>query len=101
VLAFFSMVVAAAEVVVGLAIIVSIYRRQRSVDVDEVRELRPRSLCSRANATSVRFTAFSCSSTDMKIRSALRLINTPTVPSANSTPARIRKYAIGVLTAPP
>jgi NADH-quinone oxidoreductase subunit K len=40
VLAFFSMVVAAAEVVVGLAIIVSIYRRHRSVDVDEVRELR-------------------------------------------------------------
>jgi NADH-quinone oxidoreductase subunit K len=39
VLAFFSMVVAAADVV-GLAIIVSIYRRQRSVDVDEVRELR-------------------------------------------------------------
>ena len=35
VLAFFSMVVAAAEVVVGLAIIVSIYRRRRSVDVDE------------------------------------------------------------------
>jgi NADH-quinone oxidoreductase subunit K len=40
VLAFFAMVVAAAEVVVGLAIIVSIYRRRRSVDVDEVRELR-------------------------------------------------------------
>ena len=40
VLAFFSMVVAAAEVVVGLAIIVAIYRRRRSVNVDEVRELR-------------------------------------------------------------
>jgi NADH-quinone oxidoreductase subunit K len=40
VLAFFSMVVAAAEVVVGLAIIVAIYRRRRSVDVDDVRELR-------------------------------------------------------------
>jgi NADH-quinone oxidoreductase subunit K len=40
VLAFFSLVVAAAEVVVGLAIIVSIYRRRRSVDVDEVREMR-------------------------------------------------------------
>ena len=40
VLAFFSMVVAAAEVVVGLAIIVSIYRRRRSVDVDDVREMR-------------------------------------------------------------
>ena len=39
-LAFFSMVVAAAEVVVGLAIIVAIYRRRRSVDVDDVRELR-------------------------------------------------------------
>ena len=40
VLAFFSMVVAAGEVVVGLAIIVAIYRRRRSVDVDDVRELR-------------------------------------------------------------
>jgi NADH-quinone oxidoreductase subunit K len=40
VLAFFSLVVAAAEVVVGLAIIVAIYRRRRSVDVDDVRELR-------------------------------------------------------------
>ncbi len=40
VLAFFSMVVAAAEVVVGLAIIVSIYRRRRRVDVDDVREMR-------------------------------------------------------------
>ncbi|MDP9300402.1 MAG: NADH-quinone oxidoreductase subunit NuoK [Actinomycetota bacterium] len=40
VLAFFSMVVAAAEVVVGLAIIVAIYRRRRSVDIDDVRELR-------------------------------------------------------------
>ena len=40
VLAFFSMVVAAAEVVVGLAIIVAIYRRRRNVDVDDVRELR-------------------------------------------------------------
>jgi NADH-quinone oxidoreductase subunit K len=40
VLAFFSMVVAAAEVVVGLAIIVSIYRSRRSVDVDDARELR-------------------------------------------------------------
>jgi NADH-quinone oxidoreductase subunit K len=40
VLAFFSMVVAAAEVVVGLAIIVSVYRRSGSVSVDDVRELR-------------------------------------------------------------
>ena len=40
VLAFFSMVVAAAEVVVGLAIIVSVYRRRRSIDVDDVREMR-------------------------------------------------------------
>lgn len=39
VLAFFSMVVAAAEVVVGLAIIVSVYRRRRSVDVDGARSL--------------------------------------------------------------
>ena len=40
IVAFFSMVVAAAEVVVGLAIIVSIYRRRQSVNVDDVRELR-------------------------------------------------------------
>ena len=40
VLAFFSMVVAAAEVVVGLAIIVSIYRRRATVNVDDARELR-------------------------------------------------------------
>ena len=40
VLAFFSMVVAAAEVVVGLAIIVSVYRRNRSVDVDRAEALR-------------------------------------------------------------
>jgi NADH-quinone oxidoreductase subunit K len=40
IVAFFSMVVAAAEVVVGLAIIVALYRRRRSVDVDEVRGLR-------------------------------------------------------------
>jgi NADH-quinone oxidoreductase subunit K len=40
IVAFFSMVVAAAEVVVGLAIIVSIYRRRQTVDVDEARELR-------------------------------------------------------------
>ena len=37
VLAFFSMVVAAAEVVVGLAIIVAMYRRRRTVDVDDAR----------------------------------------------------------------
>ena len=40
VLAFFSMVVAAAEVVVGLAIIVTLYRRRRSADVDDARLLR-------------------------------------------------------------
>ena len=40
IIAFFSMVVAAAEVVVGLAIIVSMYRRRQSVNVDEARELR-------------------------------------------------------------
>ena len=39
VLAFFSMVVAAAEVVVGLAIIVAVYRRARTVNVDAAREL--------------------------------------------------------------
>jgi NADH-quinone oxidoreductase subunit K len=40
VLAFFSMVVAAAEVVVGLAIIVAIYRRRHSANVDDVNLLR-------------------------------------------------------------
>ena len=40
VLAFFSMVVAAAEVVVGLAIIVSLYRQRRSADVDDANLLK-------------------------------------------------------------
>jgi NADH-quinone oxidoreductase subunit K len=40
VLAFFSMVVAAAEVVVGLAIIVAVYRRRRTADVDDVSLLK-------------------------------------------------------------
>ncbi len=40
VLAFFSMVVAAAEVVVGLAIIVTLYRMRRSADVDAASLLR-------------------------------------------------------------
>jgi len=35
VLAFFSMVVAAAEVVVGLAIIVSIFRKRTTINVDD------------------------------------------------------------------
>jgi NADH-quinone oxidoreductase subunit K len=39
-LAFFVMVVAAAEVVVGLAIIVTMYRMRRSVDVDRAQALR-------------------------------------------------------------
>ena len=40
VLAFFSMVVAAAEVVVGLAIIVSIFRRRVSANVDDISLLK-------------------------------------------------------------
>lgn len=40
VLAFFSMTVAAAEVVVGLAIIVSLYRKRRSTDVDDANLLK-------------------------------------------------------------
>jgi len=40
VLAFLSMVVAAAEVVVGLAIIVAVYRRRRSANVDDVSLLK-------------------------------------------------------------
>ena len=38
--AFFTMVVAACEVVVGLAIIVAIYRTRRNADVDEANLLR-------------------------------------------------------------
>lgn len=40
VLAFFTMVVAAAEVVVGLAIIIAIFRVRKSVSVDEPHLLR-------------------------------------------------------------
>ena len=40
ILAFFSMVVAAAEVVVGLAIIVSIFRRRETASVDDINALR-------------------------------------------------------------
>lgn len=40
ILVFFVLVVAAAEVVVGLAIIVSIFRRRASADVDDVNLLR-------------------------------------------------------------
>ncbi len=40
VMAFFVMVVAAAEVVVGLAIIVSIFRTRKSASVDDVNLLR-------------------------------------------------------------
>jgi NADH-quinone oxidoreductase subunit K len=40
ILAFFSMVVAAAEVAVGLAIIVSIFRKRVSANVDDVNLLR-------------------------------------------------------------
>lgn len=40
VLAFFVMVVAAAEVVVGLAIIVQMFRRARGADVDDRSSLR-------------------------------------------------------------
>lgn len=40
VMAFFSMVVAAAEVVVGLAIIMSIFRTRRSASVDDANLLK-------------------------------------------------------------
>jgi NADH-quinone oxidoreductase subunit K len=39
-IAFFVMVVAAAEVVVGLAIIMSVYRTRRSASVDDVNLLK-------------------------------------------------------------
>ena len=45
----------------------------------------------RQNATSARFTAFSWSSTDMKISSAFLRISTPTVPIANRMPDSITK----------
>src|SRR5438876_11739279 len=38
--AFFVMTVAAAEVAVGLGIIVAIFRQRHSIDVDEVSEMR-------------------------------------------------------------
>ena len=37
---FFVLVVAAAEVVVGLAIVMSVFRRRKTADVDELSELR-------------------------------------------------------------
>ncbi|MDF0530228.1 NADH-quinone oxidoreductase subunit NuoK [Tsukamurella sp. 8F] len=40
VLAFFTMVVAAAEVVVGLAIIVAIFRARQTVSIDDGAEMR-------------------------------------------------------------
>ena len=40
VIVFFIMTIAAAEVVVGLAIIVAIFRSRASIDVDEVNTLR-------------------------------------------------------------
>ncbi len=40
VLTLLALVVAAAEVVVGLAIIVQVYRRRRTANVDELAELR-------------------------------------------------------------
>ena len=39
VLVFFTLVVAAAEVVVGLGIIVALYRRRLPIDVDQLRRL--------------------------------------------------------------
>lgn len=40
VMAFFVMVVAAAEVVVGLAIIIAVFRARQSISIDEPAELR-------------------------------------------------------------
>jgi len=37
---FFSMTVAAAEVAVGLAIVIAVYRLRRSADVDDIHDLR-------------------------------------------------------------
>ena len=57
-------------------------------------------LCIRENATSVRFTAFSCSSTDMKMISAFLRVRTPTLPIANRIDESTRKYEMGVLMPP-
>jgi NADH-quinone oxidoreductase subunit K len=40
VVAFFVMALAAAEVAVGLAIVVSVYRSRRKIDLDAINELR-------------------------------------------------------------
>src|SRR5579859_390660 len=55
--------------------------------------------CSRANETNARLHAFSMSSTDMKIRIALRLISTPTAPMTNRMTAR-NTYAAGLMRPP-
>jgi NADH-quinone oxidoreductase subunit K len=40
VIAFFVIALAAAEAAVGLSILISIYRRHQTVDIDELRQLR-------------------------------------------------------------
>jgi NADH-quinone oxidoreductase subunit K len=40
VLVVFSITIAAAEVAVGLAILVAVFRRRKTVDVDELNEMR-------------------------------------------------------------
>src|SRR5438093_1874361 len=45
----------------------------------------PATPCTCANATNVRFTALSISSTHMKMMIALRRVSTPTTPIVNST----------------
>ena len=40
VMTFFVITIAAAEVAIGLAIVVALYRKRKSVDVDDFRELR-------------------------------------------------------------
>ncbi len=40
VVAFFVMAMAAAEAAVGLAIVVSVYRARRNIDLDDINELR-------------------------------------------------------------
>src|SRR4029450_8863976 len=56
--------------------------------------------CSLENATSARFTAFSWSSTDMKITNAFFRTSTPIGPMATSTAERTTKYEMGVFTPP-
>jgi hypothetical protein len=56
--------------------------------------------CSLAKATNERLTAFSISSTHMKMTRALRRTSTPTAPITNKITASATKW-LGLMAAPP